>query len=367
MLSRNWGVEKMKRIFKHNGMNLLLLGISLLLFLTNCTLPEKVRGTYSSIRQDIRGNHYLKNKKYKEGIAVFQEQLKTNPDSPEVHYYMGRFQLAEKNNERALYHLDKATRLSPDNADYHFWLGVTYAANNNNGLERKCYLRALELDKKHVQALTYLGHNQLEKREYHDALRTYQRVLELEPDNPSALYNRGLILKRLKRTPEEKLAWKKYLHFYPSGPMARYATYHLNALGDFEYRNHLIGKRTVTLRKICFDPFSSKISEGSYPSLDLLGNILKNNPRLSIHVVTYQKKDKKLAEKRAKSIKRYLLRNYPEITSSQIVMSWFDVPEKINVGNKKYTKEESVHFFTAIQGNKIKKRMSFLNKNDPSN
>ena len=123
---------------------------------------------------------------------------------------------------------------------------------------------------------------------------------------------------------------------------------------DFEFRNHLIGKRSVTLGKIQFDAFTDNISKYSYSSLDVLGDILKNNQSISIHIVTYQKNNKTLAHARAKSIKQYLIKKYPDIEPARILLSWFNVPEPIKVGRKTFKESESVNFITHVQnGNKV--------------
>jgi tetratricopeptide (TPR) repeat protein len=326
--------------------------VIIVLLVSSCTQVTKgqylIKGQYHVVKQTVAGQYYLDNKKYHKGIEVFREEVRAYPDNGEAHYYLGRFLLAEKKGKEALNHLKRAVELSPKKADYHFWLGVAYAANNMGDLERESYLKTLEIDKNHVQALTYLGHNQLERKQYKEALRSYNKALELWPGNPAALYNRAYIMKELGRTPEEKLAWQEYLAYYPSGAMARRAVLHLNALGDFEYRNYFIGRRTVTLKTIVFEPFTAKIKEDSRPSLDLLGTIMKNNSSVSIHIVAYQKKNKELAEARAKSIKTYLLKEFKEIKSSRLTVSWFDVPEKIKIDKKIFYEDESINFITAL-------------------
>jgi tetratricopeptide (TPR) repeat protein len=319
--------------------------ILIVLLFTGCT--PVIKGQYHSVKQTVAGQYYLDNKKYQKGIEVFQEEVRAYPDNAEAHYYLGRFLLAEENEKDALNYLKRAVELSPKKADYHFWLGVAYAANNKGDLERESYLKVLEIDKNHVEALTYLGHNQLERKKYTEALQLYNKALKLWPDNPSALYNRAYIMKQLGRTPEEKLAWHEYLAYYPSGALARRAVSHLNALGDFEYRNYLIGRRTITLKKISFEPFTAKISKDSPPSLFLLVNIIKNNKNVSIHIVAYQKKNKELAEARAKSIKTYYMKEFKEIQSSRFTVSWFDVPERIKVDKKIFYADESINFITA--------------------
>ena len=327
-------------------------------FLASCSLSQVIKEGLHSRKQNARGNYYLEKRKYKDGIVAFQKELETNPESAEAQYFMGRFHLADNRPKEALYHLKWAANLSPEKADYHFWLGVAYAANNEGDLERKSYLRALELDKKHLQAMNYLGHNQLEKSEYENALKTYNKVLDLWPDNPAALYNRALILMRLDRTPEEELAWREYLNVMASGAMARQAVLNLNALSNFEYRNYLIGSRTVTLEKIYFEPFTAKIWVGSQPSLDVLGEIMKNNQGIAIHTVAYQKNNRKLAKARAKSVKRYLIKKFPEIKPSRLMVSWFGTPEQIKTAKKSFTEDESINFITAIQEGKGMKSTS---------
>lgn len=321
-------------------------------FLTGCAIQHSIKSGYYSIKHNVQGNYYLDNKKYDQGLSVFQKEAETKPDSAEAHFYLGRFHLALEHPEKALLHLKQAIRLAPEEADYHFWLGVAAAANKQGDLERRCYDQALQLEADHVHALTYLGHSQLDRAEYAEALKSYTRAIDLWPENPQALFNRGLILKHMKRTPEEKVAWKQYLYYYPSGPMARTATEYLNNLGEFNYRNHLIGKRTVTLEKIRFQHFTAVIWGGSEPSLDLIGEIMNNNPKVKLHIVAYQKNNKELAEKRAKSIKKYLIRNFPALESSRLKVSWFDVPEKIRRGKKVFQEDESVHFITATPDEK---------------
>jgi tetratricopeptide (TPR) repeat protein len=306
-----------------------------------------IKDQYHAVKQEVVGQYYLDYKKYQKGIEVFREEVRAHPNNAEAHYYLGRFLLAEKHTKEGLNYLKRAAELSPKKADYHFWLGVAYAVNKRKDLERESYLRALEIDEDHVQALTYLGHNQFERKKYKEALQSYRKALELWPANPSALYNRAFIMKQLGRTPEEQLAWKEYLAYYPAGAMARRAVSHLNALGDFEYRNYLIGRRRITLEKIRFEPFTAKVSEDSRPSLDFLGTILTNNKDVSIHIVAYQKKNKELAEARAKSIKQYLIKKFSEIKSSRLTVSWFDVPETIKIGKKIYREDESINFITA--------------------
>ena len=163
------------------------------------------------------------------------------------------------------------------------------------------------------------------------------------------MYNRALCLEKLGRTPEHIDALKEYLEYYPYGLLARNSVDKLNFKGDFEYRNHLIGLRTVTLKEIRFKPFSDDITYDSRLSLDVLGSLLSKVPDISIHIVSYQLKNKELAKLKARKIKGYFLHNFKNINSERLKLSWFDVPKKVKVNGNTYTLNETVDFITIVK------------------
>ena len=299
-----------------------------------------------ALKHEVIGQYYLDARKYERGIESFKEEIRAKPDEPRVNYYLGRCYLGDGKYKEAFQYLHRAVELAPKNADYHFWLGVAYSANQNPGLERKSYLKALSLNARHASALIYVGHSHFEKGELKAALKSYSDALKLEPDSPQALHNRAMILKRLGRTPEEKIAWKAYLNLYPSGGWARSAAEHLNDEGDFEYRNHILGHRQVTLKSIQFEPFSANLEKTSRPTLDLLGTVLINKQELVLHIVSYQKNNSKLAKARALSIRDYLKGKFSKIVPSQLKVSWFGEHEQVKVSEKKHTLDQSVIFIT---------------------
>ena len=298
-------------------------------------------------KQMIMGDFYLTGKKYKDGIRFFQSEVQENPNNSRSNFYLGRYYIAEKQPKDGLIYLKRAAELEPLNAYYQFWLGVAYSENKQTEMEWKSYEKALSLNPNHLKSRIYLAHNQFERKQYNEALANYSIVVRKWPDEPASLYNRALTLKYLDRTKEEQVAWKEYLDFYPAGPLTRTAVGHLNSLGDFSYRNHVVGLRTINLRKIQFEPFSATLTAEAKQTLYFLGAVLSVAKDVSIHAVVYQKNNPKLAEQKAKNIKKYLIDRYPQIETSRIKISWFDVSETIRVGDKSFSEDESVNFFTA--------------------
>ena len=69
--------------------------------------------------------------------------------------------------------------------------------------------------------------------------------------------------------------------------------------GDFSYQIHLLGARKVVLKSFLFNSHSDQIETSSLEGLDKIGNMLKNNQNLVVHIAVYKKNDKILAQKLA--------------------------------------------------------------------
>lgn len=320
------------------------LSLGIVILLSGCAVQE----FGSNLKYNLQGEYYLQEKNYSGGRQAFREALEQDPTNAQALYYYGRFLLAEGEAKTALPYLEKAATYNPGDSDYQFWLGTAYGANNLAKKERASYQTALRLNPQHGQALTALGNNLLQAGELQASYDLYQRALKIAPDNPQALYNRALILRKLNREPEEKQAWRTYLDFHPAGRFATIATDRLNSLGDSSYRNYQLGIRTLTLGEISFAPLTTELSAASRPSLDLLGATVVNMKQGTLQVIVSQQNNRELAKDKAIAIRRYLETRYPQLQAGKrIRLSWFDVPEERTVLGKKLVLNESVQFFLA--------------------
>jgi tetratricopeptide (TPR) repeat protein len=310
--------------------------------LSGCAATENA---YVSVKNFTQGEYYLQQGEYDDCIATFTGEIEQYPYDANAQYYLGRCYLAVDKNRAALTHLNKAVYHNQGNPDYHFWQGVAYAANGKALSEVKSYEAALAIDNDHVQTLVYMGHNRFEAGKYRASLGYYNRALIQEPAIPQALYNRALALRKLGRTPEEIEAWKTYLAAYSDGAFARRATRYLNDYGRFDYRNHTLGKRTVTLHQVQFEPSSARIKKASIPSLKELARLTARMPKLVLHIVAYQKNNRNLAKMRAKSVKKFLLDQEQGIGSRRIKVSWFDQPETVKTRRNTHRLDSSINIF----------------------
>ncbi|MGE4291402.1 MAG: tetratricopeptide repeat protein [Desulfovibrio sp.] len=294
----------------------------------------------------LQGRSLLQEGSYEQGLSLAKQAVAQDPHDPEANYYAARFLLATDRPKEALPFIQKAATLDPGEAEYHFWLGVTHWALFDFDAERAEYLRAVNLDPDHISAHLYLGHSHLDAGEWRAALREYDTVLELREREPGAMYNRAVALDRLGREQEARSALLDFMLAYPDGDMAISAVEQLNAYGDFSYRNFILGKRTVPLRAISFEPGTSRLGFDVRSSLDVLGAMLENNQALHVHIVAYADKDAPLARMRAERVQRYITIHFPKVSAKRLLLSWFGRGEVVHTSEWDYRLPESVNLIT---------------------
>lgn len=297
------------------------------------------------------GKQLFENQDYPGAEKYFKQALKGNSKLPQACYYAGRALLAQDKSAEALIYFDQAVSLVPENPEYYFWRGVANWSEMEFDKERENYEMALAIDPHYIPAMVYLGHNYLDRGNWDKALEYYQKIIGSGSLIPEVLFNRALLLKKLKRTGEEISAWKAYLKLYPSGMWAVRSTEYLNEAGDFSYRIHLLGARKIVIKSFAYLNGQAKPGASGLKDLDRIGHILKNNADLTIHVVVYKNGHEAQARARSRWIKGYMTRKF-QIPASRLKTSWFGAPEEIGAGQKTVSLNESVRFITDTGGRK---------------
>jgi hypothetical protein len=273
------------------------------------------------------------------------QQLAQSENDADVHFKLGRLLLANDKAAEALVHLKQAAHAHPDNASYRFWVGVNFWTLNDFDQEREYYQSALTIDPDYLPAHVYLGHNYLDQGDWQTALGHYERVLQDVPDHPEALFNRGVALHHQGEAILENDAWGAYLDVYDRGEQALQAAAYLNANGDFTFRRIQLGPLEMVKRRIIFPPGETALGEIARDTLGDIGRVLANNRKLELHIVAYVENDAQLAKLRAKAVKQYLAESAAGISPQRLKMSWFNVPEKIQLEDHTFELDASIHLF----------------------
>lgn len=280
-------------------------------------------------------------------LAATDNQLIEKASNAKSAYLLGRGLLAAQKENLAIGLLQKASLLEPDNPEYAYWEGVGHWFNNEPDMERSSYMRGLTAAPQSIPLLTNLGHSYLGEGKYEQALSTYQDVLEISPAEHDALYNQGLIFRKLGDKNKEIDAWKSYLQVYRTGKSAFRAVVRLNDYGDFSYRTYVIGARKVILSPdIVFD---ARSPETSLQELLPIISILQANNHMQLEIVVFSEKNLEKARMRAMAIKNILHQEAgPDITA-RVAFSWFDSPEIIHTTqSESHTLKNSLLLFSTI-------------------
>jgi len=292
------------------------------------------------------GKSYLANKNYDGCIEEMSKMSTEDPTNDTAAYYLGRCYLAKKVSEKSLPALKKAVSLDPQNAEYHFWLAINYWVLADFDKELQEYSKAIELKPDFISAYLYMGHSYFDKGNWKKAIAYYDRVLKTDPYNPEALFNQSEARWQLGERAELASTWKKYLDYYPDGVKGIRATNRLNALGDFSYRNYLIGQRIMTLKTPEFKTERPDITYESMASTAVIAAIMEEKKDIKINVVTFVNGNKELAKERSFEIRKQILAGHPDIKSSRILLSWFGGPNKVKTSEGIKTINETVLFVT---------------------
>jgi tetratricopeptide (TPR) repeat protein len=129
--------------------------------------------------------------------AFFQQALKDDPQSAEVHYGLGSAYLQQQKLQDARQCFERALQLPTTypGTRPNAWnnLGILTAREGNLDLAIEQFQRALQIDPEHSIALQNLGNAYRQKKDWPAAKQALERSLALNPDDAEANYSLGMV------------------------------------------------------------------------------------------------------------------------------------------------------------------------------
>lgn len=176
--------------------------------LTVFAQDEPVVGTPESTQFYKEGSKLLKEEKYAEAKAAFNQALAINRKNPEYHYARGiaHFHLGKKYS--AINDLQRAIDLDNSQSNYFYYLGIIH--HDMKEFDKSNEYLNLALDKNPDSYLKiseanvrfHIGVNYIEMENYQTAHDLFGTILQENPKNTSALINRGIAAGFLERYEE---------------------------------------------------------------------------------------------------------------------------------------------------------------------
>ena len=139
--------------------------------------------------------------KWDEAEREYQEMIEKNPDSPGLHYLLGRLLLSRpgadaKSGEQAKQEFQKEIQIDPRNAGAEYILGEM-ARQESQWEEAVGYFsKAAKLDTNFGDAYLGWGFCLVTLKRYEEAIPPLKTAVQLEQGNPSAHYNLAIALSR---------------------------------------------------------------------------------------------------------------------------------------------------------------------------
>ncbi len=168
-----------------------------------------LQGTYMATR---RGLH---------GIRYYKGLVRKRPNNAVVHYWLGRFYLANKGLDKATQEFKKATQLAPD--EEHAYISLGHVASRLGRLDEglAAYLKADALVPNIPVVQVGIGNVYFEKEDYDQAEKAYKTALEKDTSYLEARYNLGIIFEKRGDYGDAAEQWQLMLDEDPNESNAR--------------------------------------------------------------------------------------------------------------------------------------------------
>lgn len=137
--------------------------------------------------------------KPEQAITVYQELIRTSPNSPDLRVDLSIAQFKAKHYQDAIAQAKEALRLRPELARANLFLGASYVELGEFDAAIHPLKKVLEAQPKERNALLLLAQALSGIQRYQEAAEQFQRVSELVPDNPKVWYGLGRCYDKLSR------------------------------------------------------------------------------------------------------------------------------------------------------------------------
>ncbi len=146
---------------------------------------------------------YYQNKELPKAIDALEKALINDPDNVNYIVDLGEFKRQAYQTKEAIALLRKAVLLAPDNTAAWANLGVALHSDGHLEEAKEMYEKALLLNPQLAEVANNLAALVMKTESYEAALQFLEQALEYQPNNPTLLANKGGILLKLKRAPNE--------------------------------------------------------------------------------------------------------------------------------------------------------------------
>ena len=164
----------------------------------------------------------LKDGRFDEAIANYEQTLAMRPDPEKAQYNLGLAFITVGKIDNAIEHYRAALQIKPDYADAHYNLGNALSASGQNDAAIDEYEKTLELRPNDADAHNNLGNAFLKGGRVQRAVDQYQAALLSKPDDSGIQFNLAHAFALEGQVDDAILHYQKALAIQPDNIEARY-------------------------------------------------------------------------------------------------------------------------------------------------
>ena len=175
--------------------------------------------TYARVHLHL-GNRHLKEQRYEQAIAEFENAIAENPQQAGAYNNLGLALLGAQNGD-AEAQFRRALEVQPDFVQAHFNLARQLLRRGANAEAIDAYRRTLKLDPNHSGALIQLGIQLGKQRSFDEAKQLLERAVRVAPNNAEAHNNLAVIYAGVGRLEDAMRELEVTLRLNPMHQRAR--------------------------------------------------------------------------------------------------------------------------------------------------
>jgi len=165
--------------------------------------------------------NYIQTRSGPKGIVFYEDMVNKHPNTPTLHYWLGRLYLQRQSFQEAAPEFKKATQLAPQDDHAFIALGHTYWKMGNAEGALKAYEQANQLTPNVAIVNEGLGNVYFKKKDYPKAQRAYEKAIQLDPSLNESRYYLGLIYEEQAQFGKAIEQWNAILESDPNVSEAR--------------------------------------------------------------------------------------------------------------------------------------------------
>ena len=128
-------------------------------------------------------------------LVKYNEQIKTDPNNPDLYHERAKYFFATQNVEAALADMNRVFILDSSKAEYFITLSALYFSKGMAGNVKASLEKSIELEPKNITALMKLAELYLYLEKHKECIGTIDKVLRIDKYNAKAYFIKGMAFK----------------------------------------------------------------------------------------------------------------------------------------------------------------------------